>query len=91
LIAPHRAATLHTMRRQRGRTTSVDEYTRQGWTQHPCTQCRGTGLAYAHRNDDPKMPIIGHERCRSCAGRGGWWRSPQGMRCSYPGGPWLAG
>jgi len=77
------------MQRQRGRTTSASAYLAQGWRQQACPACRGSGLAYAHRDGAPRAPITGHERCRACAGRGSTWISPAGRRASYPGGPWL--
>jgi len=91
LATPAPPATLRAMRRRTGTTTSAARYIEQGWTEERCGECRGSGIAYAHRNRDPHMPIIGQERCRSCAGRGSTWRSPSGRPCAYPGGPWLAG
>lgn len=70
-----------------GRTTSVDEYTRQGWREHPCSVCQGRGL----RPGETLGYLCAASACRQCAGRGSTWVSPQGRRASYPGGPWLAG
>jgi len=72
-----------------GRVTSSDAYKRAGWRVISCEHCNGTGLAYVRQGGDPRGPISGQERCRECQGRSGWWRSPQGARAAYPGGPWI--
>ena len=79
------------MRRQQrgGRVTSVDRYIADGWRQDTCPDCGGRGIAYSHRDRDPRLPITGMERCRACAGRGSTWISPAGRRAAYPGGPWM--
>jgi len=79
------------MRAQRGRVTSASRYIEQGWTQQPCPACAGRGIAYSRRDGDRRAPITGHEQCRACAGRGSTWRSPGGLRCEYPGGPFVSG
>jgi len=76
------------MQRQRGRTTSVAKYIAEGWREDRCATCNGTGLAYARRGGE-RGPITGMEYCDACGGRGSTWRSPSGLRCSYPGGPWI--
>jgi len=79
------------MRRTGGTVKSASAYVAQGWRELRCTACNGFGLSYAHRGNDPQMPITGMERCRACDGRGSTWRSPAGKPCSYPGGPFLRG
>jgi len=79
------------MQRSHGRTIPISRYIEQGWREEKCASCGGRGIGYAHRNGDPRMPIVGHEYCKACSGRGSTWTSPGGRRCSYPGGPWLAG
>jgi hypothetical protein len=76
------------MRQQRGgRTMTADQYRAAGWREERCPDCAGRGIGYAYRDRDPRLPIVGMEKCQTCGGRGSWWRSPNGVKCQYPGGP----
>jgi len=71
------------MRQRTGRTTSIEQYRAQGWTESRCDACRGSGKIR------PSEYACAANACPACQGLGSWWRSPRGVRCAYPGGEFL--